>query len=170
MASRKPARPKLIRPPATPEPSSSATTDVSQSFGAQASEDMIEYRSEFVFQASRGPIPSAAEIARYAQVYPDAPAILFGELQAESAHRRVMEQEIVRSESRRADRGQFIAATVFILGLIIGGGLVAMGHDAAGAAIVGADLVSGAAIFLRHHSRGDADPLPDSEPTEGSPA
>lgn len=128
---------------------------------------MVAYRREVVFQERRGPIPSAAEIARYAQVYPDAPAILFTEFQTESAHRRALEQEIVRGESRRADRGQLIAATVFILGLLIGGGLVALGHDVAGAAIVGADLVSGAAIFVRQHSGADAEPLPDAEPGAG---
>ena len=161
MADGRPARAKPSPPAVTPEPPPATTTpNVSQSSGTQPPEDVVAYRSELVFQESRGPIPSAAEIAGYAQVYPDAPAILFRELQAESAHRRAMEQEIVRGESRRADRGQLIAATVFILGLVIGGGLVALGHDMAGAAIVGADLVSGAAIFLRQYSRADADPLP----------
>lgn len=167
MADRKPTGPRKHKPLPSPEPPPRKATDVSQSFGAEASDEVVEFQSQFVFEQSRGPIPSAAEIARYAQVYPEAPAILFTELQAESAHRRALEREIVLAESRRADRGQAIAATVFILGLLIGGGLVALGHDAAGAAIVGADLVSGAAIFLRQHRRADADPLPDAGPREG---
>lgn len=95
-----------------------------------------------------GPIPHAAEIARYAEIYPDAPAIFFGELQAEGAHRRQIEDKIVDGENRRADRGQMIAAFVFVLGLLLGSGLIYLDHDVAGAIVVGADLVSGAAIFL----------------------
>lgn len=98
--------------------------------------------------STRGPIPSATEIARYARVYRDAPAILFGELQAEGAHRRQIETRIVDGENRRADLGQKIAATVFILTLIAGTLLVWLGHDVAGATTIGTNLVSGAAIFL----------------------
>jgi uncharacterized membrane protein len=168
MANRKRSSSRTNSAALTPKSQSPVNTDISQSLGAEGSEDIVAYQSQFVFEQSRGPIPSAAEIARYAQVYPDAPKILFNELQTESAHRRTIEQEIVRTESRRADRGQLIAATVFILGLLIGGGLVALDHDVAGATIVGADLVSGAAIFLRQNNRADADPLPKDEPSEGS--
>jgi uncharacterized membrane protein len=131
-------------------------------------EEMYELREEVVFERSAGPIPSATEIARYAEVYPEAPAILFGELRAEAAHRRDVERRIVDTETRRADRGQIIAAVVFILGLVIGGGLVSLGHDVAGAAIVGADLVSGAAIFLGQNRRTEADPMPQVD-REASP-
>jgi uncharacterized membrane protein len=130
---------------------------------------MYELREEVVFERSAGPIPSATEIARYAEVYPEAPAILFGELRAEAAHRRDVERRIVDTETRRADRGQIIAAVVFILGLVIGGGLVSLGHDAAGAAIVGADLVSGAAIFLGQNRRTEADPMPPVDREASSP-
>lgn len=113
----------------------------------------IAFEEHLVRESTSGPIPSSRELASYAKVYPDAPAIIFEEFRAESAHRRRIEKEIVDGENRRADRGQIIAATVFILGLVAGSVLVGMGHDLAGASIVGADLVSGAAIFLRQSAR-----------------
>lgn len=163
MSSRKRNQPQTSPAAVPPKPPINANTDVSQTFDAQASEEAFAYRSELVFQKSQGPIPNAAEIARYAAIFPEAPAILFSEFQIEAAHRRAVEMEIVVRENRRADRGQIIGAVVFILGLLIGGGLVALGHDVAGATIVGADLVSGAAIFVGQNRRTEADPMPQAD-------
>ncbi len=109
------------------------------------------YREEFVVDREyrEGPIPSAAELAHYRQVHPSAPGIILREFQLESQHRRRIEMEIVSGESRRADRGQKFALTVLVLGLVIGGILVLTGHDVAGTVIAGADLVAGAALFVR---------------------
>lgn len=108
-----------------------------------------------------GPLPSAAEMEHYREVDPAAPEVILREFQEESAHRRSVEWAIVRGEDVRANRGQVFGLTVFLTGLLMGGALAFAGHDLAGSVIAGADLVAGAAIFVRgaRHAGG-----PDDEP------
>jgi uncharacterized membrane protein len=110
---------------------------------------------------SAGPLPSAAELEHYREVNPAAPEVILREYQEESAHRRSVEWEIVRGENARANRGQVFGLTVFLTGLLVGGALAFAGHDMAGSIIAGADLVAGAAIFVRgaRHA-GDPDEVP----------
>ena len=75
--------------------------------------------------------------------------MILREYQEESAHRRSVEWAIVRGENVRANRGQVFGLTVFLTGLLMGGALAFAGHEMAGSFIAGADLVAGAAIFVR---------------------
>lgn len=104
-------------------------------------------------------LPSARELARYKDVARNAPRIILAEFKAEGEHRRRMELEIVRSENERATRGQAFALVILLAGLAVGGGLVFMDHEWAGAGICGANLVGMAALFIRgSRPKGAEDP------------
>jgi uncharacterized membrane protein len=120
------------------------------------------YREEFLVEQDyrAGPLPSPSELRQYGEVDPRAPAIIFREFEQESGHRREIEWAIVSGESKRADRGQLFALAVLLSGLLIGGFLVYTNHDVAGSVIAGADLVAGAALFIRE-SRGSGTPEPE---------
>lgn len=103
-----------------------------------------------------GPLPSARELKRYREADPRAPRIILDEFRTEGQHRRELERELVAAENRRADRGQVFALVVMLVGLCISALLIHGGHDWAGAAVGGANLLSMGTIFiaLRHHEPG----------------
>ena len=95
-----------------------------------------------------GPLPSGSELKLYGEADPRAPRIIFDEFRAESRHRRYLERELVAAENRRADRGQIFALVVMLVGLGFSALLIQDGHDWAGVAVGGANLLGMAAIFL----------------------
>ncbi|HSU13373.1 DUF2335 domain-containing protein [Longimicrobium sp.] len=97
----------------------------------------------------QGPLPSAAELARYKEVDPRAPQVILAQFRAEGLHRRRLEAEIVRGENGRASRGQVFALLILLVGLLAGVFLVRTGHDTAGTLIAGGNLLGMGAIFLR---------------------
>jgi uncharacterized membrane protein len=102
----------------------------------------------FQVEARHGPIPSAAEMARYRDVYADAPRILLAELQAEGRHRRARETEMVRAAIASERRGQHYALAVVVIAAAAGVAFAGFGHPAIGGGIVGCDLLGAAGMFV----------------------
>ncbi|MFL5385985.1 MAG: hypothetical protein ACJ8GN_26000 [Longimicrobiaceae bacterium] len=112
--------------------------------------DLAFYRERLVLAAElrEGPLPSGRELKRYREADPSAPRIILEEFRAESRHRRYVEREIVKAETRRADRGQVFALVIILVGLTVSAMLIQGGHDVAGGFIAGLDLLGVAALFL----------------------
>jgi hypothetical protein len=136
--------PAAAGPAAPPGPISVATRS------HPAGGDLAFYRERLVLAAElrEGPLPSGRELKRYREADPSAPRIILEEFRAESRHRRYVEREIIKGESRRADRGQVFALVIILVGLTVSAMLIQGGHDVAGAFIAGLDLLGVAALFL----------------------
>ena len=97
-----------------------------------------------------GPLlPSPEDLVGYKAAAREAPIALLADYFAEGEHRRQLETEIVREELLRARRAQVFALVIMVAGLLLGVALVLAGHDWAGAALVGGNLVAMGAVFLR---------------------
>ncbi|WP_404405810.1 hypothetical protein [Pelagibacterium halotolerans] len=110
----------------------------------------VEVSQTYVSSHS-GPLPSAKAMKEYAELYPEAPAILFGHLQQEQKHRHHWESEAIRVPSAQMRRRDFLMfgtvaiglaaafymiyerqvvwAAILIVVLILGGGALALGRQ-----------------------------------------
>jgi len=100
-------------------------------------------------------LPSPKDLMGYKEAVRQAPVVLLANFLAESEHRRKVEEEVVREELRRARRGQVFGLVVIGMGMLLGVALILAGHDWAGTALMGGNLVAMAALFV-HANRGNA--------------
>lgn len=103
-------------------------------------------RTEAAFHLSL--LPPAAELERIESLLPGATERLMALLEEQARHRMSLESTNLKDEGRRANRGLLAALGLSALTLIIAGGLVALGHDEAGTAIAGINIVGLAAAFI----------------------
>jgi len=66
-----------------------------------------------------GPLPPPEILEGYKAAYPDAPEIIFRELQSQGVHRRDLEKEALGRQEGRADRGQHYALVIVVLVLAV---------------------------------------------------
>lgn len=133
--------------------------------GPRAGGDVAWRRRRFFLAAEfeEGPLPSARELKRYREAAPEAPVIILDEFRNEARHRRRLERELVTAENRRAERGQLFALVVILVGLGISALLIHGGHEWAGAAVGGVNLLGMATLFIvlrDPEARRDAASLP----------
>lgn len=95
-----------------------------------------------------GPLPNARELKRYSEADPRAPRIILDEFRAEGEHRRQLDCAFAAAENRRAERGQLFALVVILVGLAISALLIHGGHEWAGAAVGGVNLLGMATLFI----------------------
>jgi uncharacterized membrane protein len=116
----------------------------------RASGDVAWRRQRFFVAAeySDGPLPSARELIRYREADPEAPRIILEEFRREACHRRQLDFEFAAAENRRAERGQLFALVVILVGLGISALLIHAGHEWAGAAVGGVNLLGMATLFI----------------------
>ncbi|MDB4951318.1 MAG: hypothetical protein JWM27_3967 [Gemmatimonadetes bacterium] len=119
-------------------------------------------RMTLAMEARRGPMPEAAEMARYKEVDPEAPRVILAEFQRQAEHRRAMEvralaiDETFAAASIAADRrGTFCALAVVLTFLAASVSLIATSHDVAGTVLGTVDLVALATVFVFGRVRGD---------------
>lgn len=104
-------------------------------------------------------LPSPQELVGYKAAARYAPDAILADFLAEGAHRRSLEVEIVRDEQRRLRRGQWFALVIMLAGMLVSARLVQAGHDWAGPALAGGNLVAMGALFLRAGRGRRGDPL-----------
>jgi uncharacterized membrane protein len=108
----------------------------------------------------RGPIPDAAELIRYREAHPDAPAVILHEFQAQGAHRRAREETCLELERRALEAsilserlGVACGLAIAMVGFGCATFLVAAGHEAAGTAIFGLDAGALVSAFILGRTR-----------------
>ncbi len=99
-----------------------------------------------------GPLPSPKALEEYKRITPEVLGLILKEYGEEGAHRRKNEERLVVNGIRMARFGLLSAFLITVLFLSAGFYLILGGHDAAGAGICGAGLVSVVVAFLRHTS------------------
>jgi uncharacterized membrane protein len=108
----------------------------------------------------RGPIPDAAELLRYRQAHPDAPAVILHEFQAQGAHRRSRDEAALGLERRALEAailserlGVACGLTIALVGFACATYLVATGHEVAGTAMFGMDAGALVSAFILGRTR-----------------
>lgn len=108
-----------------------------------------------------GPLPDPESLDLYEQVVPGAGERLLSIFEGQVAHRHSMES----SDSRRRDWGLALAFVVVIFIVTSGVGLIYLGHDWAGAAIIG--ITGGlAAVFITGSIRRRAGSVESDSPDD----
>jgi uncharacterized membrane protein len=95
-----------------------------------------------------GPLPHPDILAKYDQVVPGTAARLIETAQKQGEHRMDLEKTVIKGDNFRANRGMVFAFTLALVLIGSGTSCVLLGHDLAGASIIGTSLVSLIAAFL----------------------
>jgi uncharacterized membrane protein len=99
-----------------------------------------------------GPLPSPKTLEDYKKIAPEVLNLILKEYEEEGPHRRKNESRLVANGILMSRLGLISAFTITVLFLSAGFYLILSSHDAAGAGICGAGLVSVVVAFLRHTS------------------
>jgi uncharacterized membrane protein len=107
------------------------------------------------FELRKGPIPDAAELARYGAAHPGAPGIILSEFQQQAEHRRAMERgelELDRRDMEAAIFSERIGILCALLIALVGFGcatyLIATNHGIEGTIVFGLDVTALATAFI----------------------
>lgn len=102
-----------------------------------------------------GPIPDAAEMIRYKEAHPEAPAIILEEFTTEAAHRRTMERRALGLDKRALNAaivsermGVLCALAVAMAGFGLSTYLVTIGHVVPGMVMFGLDVAALVSTFI----------------------
>lgn len=104
--------------------------------------------SMLVSQSYQGLIPPPAWMQAYNESIPDGADRILRMAEAQEQHRLAIERTKVDTDAYSQKRGLSYGLIVALAGLIIGGVLIYLGHDTAGAVIAGAPLASMVGIFV----------------------
>lgn len=117
---------------------------------------------ETSFELRHGPIPDAAELARYSYAHPEAPAIILAEFKDQASHRRAMEVRAANLERRSLNASitsERLGVACGLLIALVGFGcatyLVATGHEIAGTVMFGLDVGALVSAFILGRPRAE---------------
>jgi uncharacterized membrane protein len=131
-----------------PEPASLDQQSIAAFAEMLASSGIYLVRAE----AFRGPLPSPKSLEEYKRIAPEVLDLILKEYGEEGPHRRKNEERLVANGILMSRLGLLSALLITLLFLGAGFYLILNGHDAAGASICGAGLVTVVVAFLRHTS------------------
>jgi uncharacterized membrane protein len=95
-----------------------------------------------------GPMPLAAEVARYEAIYPGSAQRMFVYADRQQIHRHGLEAAVVRSNIALASRGQWMGFMLGMLGILAATYLIATGRQVAGVAVFFGDILSLVGVFV----------------------
>lgn len=124
----------------------------------------VEIRNEYF----RGPLPPPEVLENYERIIPGFSERALSQWERQTNHRQVMEAKVVDASIKAQSRGQWIAGTIAIVGLLIAGAVGIWGHPLVGAGIAVADLGSLVGVFVwgKREQRRQTSPDPDPEEAE----
>ena len=95
-----------------------------------------------------GPLPPPQTLAQFDQVYPGSAKMIMDSFHNQTIHRQELEKIAVNSNVAKERRGQKYGLAIGIIGILCGTTCILLGHDTAGATIIGADLLSLVSVFV----------------------
>lgn len=105
-------------------------------------------RQQVVGISWSGPLPDPAILAAYERLLPGSAQRIFDRSDMQSDHRMKLELTVVEGAERRANRGQWMALAIALVGLAVTGGAFYTGHEVGGSIVGGGVLVNLAGIFI----------------------
>ena len=106
-------------------------------------------RVSLTAEAWSGPLPHPDTLERYEKLIPGSADRLLAAFERQVAHRHNMDNR----EARRLDWGLLAAFLVVTMIIAAGSTLIFLGHDWAGAGMIGVNIVGLAAVFISGASR-----------------
>ena len=104
----------------------------------------IEAKREFF----AGPLPPPQVLEQYNAIVPGLAERIVALTERQSAHRQELEAVVVRTGAELAGRGQWMAYSLGIIGLLGGFALLAIGKDAAGITAIITAVAGLAGVFI----------------------
>lgn len=133
-----------VLPPAGRNENQEARPDPSRAVRAS-----VEHRYEFA-----GPLPPAAELARYEQIQPGFADRIIIMAEAEQRHRHDIDSAVVRRTFDEARRGQIFGLAIGLAAIVTGGVTSVLGAQIPGGIIGGTGVVGLVAVFVIGRFRG----------------
>lgn len=99
-------------------------------------------------QAFTSPFPPPELLRGYDEVNSGLSERIVNLIEGQSAHRQRMEVTLTESQIRLASRGQWLAFTLALSGLVVAGYMTQLGHATTAAVIGSLDLVALVSAFL----------------------
>lgn len=100
-----------------------------------------------------GPLPPPQTLAQFEQIYPGSAKMIMDSFHNQTIHRQELEKLAIGSNLEKEKRGQHYGLIIGILGILCGTTCILLGHDTAGATIIGADLLSLVSVFVLGKAR-----------------
>lgn len=129
-------------------------TDEADEFTANVVGVVVEQLVERVEQF-RGPVPSPRHLREYEEVLPGCADRLISLTEQQSAHRREMEKEIVKTDVKLRSRGQLFAFVLGLAGIIGAIVLAAIGSDLVGFGVFLGSLATLIGVFVAQRKKED---------------
>jgi uncharacterized membrane protein len=104
--------------------------------------------SETLTQFSSGPIPDPERLAKYNEILPGAANRILTMAENQATHRQKMEWRVITADIIRAYAGVICGFLITVMAFVIGGYLIYLGHDWAGATIIITDLAVLVGVFI----------------------
>ena len=98
-------------------------------------------------QSYTGPLPEPADLRAYDMVVPGSAKTIVDAFEDQTRHRRELERAVVTGSEGRSSRGQWMAYSAMMTGVIGGCVVAVVGDPVSGAAIAGAAFASSAVTY-----------------------
>jgi uncharacterized membrane protein len=116
---------------------------------AQPKEGQMALPMGAVVQTSKSTIyPFAEDLEAYNRAFPNGAERLFNSFESQGQHRQQLEDSVVKSNIRQAERGQLIGFGTIIIALGVGLYAALKGHDIFGGTVVTVVLAGGFSVFI----------------------
>jgi uncharacterized membrane protein len=101
--------------------------------------------------------PFAEDLEAYNLAIPNGAERLFNNFDKQANHRQEIEQRVIDSNIKQAERGQLLGFLTIIVALVAAAGLAVQGHDMVASVIVSIVLAGGFGVFItgKVHQRQD---------------
>ena len=99
-------------------------------------------------ESHRGPIPSAAEMERYAQINPTLPDRIMSMVESQSEHRQIIEKIAVTDAGKQRTLGTVCAAAIGLAAIAGGTACIIAGYSAEGIVSILGTIVTLAGAFI----------------------
>lgn len=113
------------------------------------------HRTISKFESRSGPLPDAAELARYKAIDEDLPRQILAMAKAEQTHRHNMdhaELDLVRDDMKERSsvtrNGQWLGFGIAALVLVVSAVMALTGHEVLATVLAGIDIIGLAAVFV----------------------
>lgn len=134
--------------PNSPPSDPSGSPDFSESATREIAEVLISHLEASATTRFSGPLPPPEVLESYDRIVPGAAKKLIAMALRQSKHRQELERKVIESDVRRSRDGLWVGGILSLTSIILGAVAVFTGHDAAGATIATATVVSLAGVFV----------------------
>lgn len=130
-----------------PSPDSSGLLGSSEPATREIAEVLLSHLEAFAIRFS-GPLPPPEVQESYDRIVPGSAKKIIAMALRQSKHRQELERKVIESDVQRSREGLWVGGVLSLASILLGAVAVFTGHDAAGATLATATVVSLAGVFV----------------------